>query len=80
MSERMSRWTAVETIGRGVEAAPALKTGFVATLAELYRQLDSLGPAGNEAVAIAVRDELRRNAHGDFRHHGDRVAGPAGQA
>ena len=30
MTEPMSRWTAVETIGRGVEAAPALKTGFVA--------------------------------------------------
>ncbi|MEN9504633.1 MAG: hypothetical protein RI958_559, partial [Actinomycetota bacterium] len=27
----MSRWSAVETIGRGVQEAPALKSGFAAT-------------------------------------------------
>ena len=32
MTEPISRWTAVETIGRGVRAAPALRTGFGLTL------------------------------------------------
>ena len=33
MSEPMGRWSAVETIGRGVQEAPALKTGIWFTLA-----------------------------------------------
>lgn len=32
MSEPTSRWSAVETIGRGVRAAPAIRTGFGITL------------------------------------------------
>jgi len=45
MSEPISRWTTVETIGRGVRAAPALRTGFGLTLT-----LAMIGAAGRVTI------------------------------
>ena len=43
MTEPMSRWSAAETIGRGVKAAPALRLGFGATFFNAaQRTLDEL--------------------------------------
>ncbi|MGA0893789.1 MAG: ABC transporter ATP-binding protein [Ilumatobacteraceae bacterium] len=50
MSEPVSRWTAVETIGRGVRAAPALRIGFGATFA-----LAMIGAVGRVVVPIVVQ-------------------------
>src|SRR5829696_3958515 len=60
MTERLSRWTAVETIGRGVEAAPALKTGFVGTLA-----LAMVGAGGRVVVPVLVQQAIDRGFEGD---------------
>jgi putative ABC transport system ATP-binding protein len=49
----MSRWTAVETIGRGVSEAPALKTGIGATLA-----LAMVGAGGRVVVPILVQQAI----------------------
>ena len=56
----MSRWTAVETIGRGVQAAPALKTGFVGTLA-----LAMVGAGGRVVVPILVQQAIDHGFDGD---------------
>ena len=50
MSEPISRWTTVETIGRGVRAAPALRTGFGLTLT-----LAMIGAAGRVTIPILVQ-------------------------
>lgn len=55
MSEPVSRWTAVETIGRGVEAAPALRRGFGATMGFALA-----GAAGRVAVPILVQQAIDR--------------------
>lgn len=51
--EPLSRWTAVETIGRGVQEAPALKTGFGVTLA-----LAMVGAAGRLSMPILVQQSV----------------------
>jgi putative ABC transport system ATP-binding protein len=53
--EPLSRWTAVETIGRGVQEAPALKTGFGLTLA-----LAMVGAAGRLSLPILVQQSVDR--------------------
>ena len=55
MSEPMGRWTAVETIGRGVRAAPALRTGFGLTLV-----LAMIGAASRIVVPITVQQAIDR--------------------
>ena len=55
MTEPISRWTAVETIGRGVRAAPALRTGFGLTLA-----LAMMGAAGRVVIPILVQQAIDR--------------------
>ena len=55
MSEPMSRWTAVETSGRGVKAAPALRTGFGLTLA-----LAMVGAAGRVVIPILAQQAIDR--------------------
>ncbi|MCU1361953.1 MAG: Multidrug transporter ATP-binding protein, partial [Ilumatobacteraceae bacterium] len=55
MTEPMSRWTAVETIGRGVQEAPALKTGIWLTLA-----LAMVGALGRVAMPILVQQSIDR--------------------
>lgn len=50
MSEPMSRWSAVETLGKGVRAAPALRTGIGVTFA-----LALVGAAGRVVVPIVVQ-------------------------
>ena len=55
MSEPTSRWTAVETIGRGVRAAPALRTGFALTLG-----LAMVGAGGRVVVPILVQQSIDR--------------------
>ncbi len=55
MSEPISRWTAVETIGRGVRAAPALRTGFGLTLA-----LAMVGAAGRVTIPILIQQAIDR--------------------
>ncbi len=53
MSEPMSRWTAAETIGRGVKAAPALRTGFGLTLAFAL-----VGAGGRVVIPILVQQAI----------------------
>ena len=53
MSEPMSRWTAAETIGRGVKAAPALRTGFGLTLA-----FSLVGAGGRVVIPILVQQAI----------------------
>ncbi len=53
MSEPMSRWSAVETIGRGVRAAPALRTGFGLTLT-----LAMFGAAGRVVVPVVIQQAV----------------------
>ena len=53
MTEPMGRFTAVETIGRGVRAAPALRTGFGVTLL-----LAMVGAGGRIAVPILVQQAI----------------------
>ena len=55
MSEPLGRWTAVETIGKGVRAAPALRTGFLATLG-----LAMIGAAGRVVIPILVQQAIDR--------------------
>lgn len=55
MTEPISRWSAVETIGRGVDEAPVLRSGFGVTLA-----LAMLGAAGRIAVPILVQQAIDR--------------------
>ncbi len=55
MTEPISRWTAVETIGRGVKAAPALRTGFGLTLA-----LAMVGAGGRVVIPILVQQAIDR--------------------
>ncbi len=55
MSEPISRWTAAETIGRGVKAAPALRTGFGLTLA-----FAMLGAGGRVVIPILVQQAIDR--------------------
>ena len=53
VGEPLGRWTAVETIGKGVREAPALKTGFGVTLA-----LAMVGAAGRLAMPILVQQSV----------------------
>lgn len=55
MTEPLSRWTAVETIGKGVRAAPALRTGFMVTLG-----LALVGAAGRVVIPILVQQAIDR--------------------
>jgi ATP-binding cassette, subfamily B, bacterial len=55
MSEPVSRWSAVETIGKGVRAAPALRIGFVTTLG-----LALVGAAGRVVIPILVQQAVDR--------------------
>lgn len=55
----MSRWTAVETIGRGVREAPALKSGFGITLG-----LAMVGALGRVAMPILVQQSIDRGFDG----------------
>ena len=55
MSEPVSRWSAAETIGKGVQAAPALRIGFVTTLF-----LALMGAAGRVVTPILVQQAIDR--------------------
>ena len=65
MTEPISRFSAVETIGRGVEAAPVLRSGFGLTLG-----LAMVGAAGRVALPILVQQAIDRG----FRTDGDGVS------
>ena len=51
----IGRWSAVETIGRGVRAAPAIRTGFGLTLF-----LALLGAGGRVVIPILVQQSIDR--------------------
>ena len=51
----VGRWGAVETIGRGVRAAPALRTGFGLTLF-----LALVGAGGRVVIPITVQQAIDR--------------------
>lgn len=53
MTEPISRWSTVETIGRGVRAAPALRTGFGLTLA-----LAMVGAGGRVTIPILIQQAI----------------------
>lgn len=53
MTEPISRWSAVQTIGRGVEAAPALRMGFGVTFA-----FAMVGALGRVVVPILVQQSI----------------------
>ncbi len=55
MSEPVGRYSAVETIGRGVRAAPALRTGFGVTLAFAL-----MGASGRVVIPILVQQAIDR--------------------
>jgi putative ABC transport system ATP-binding protein len=55
MSEPISRWSAVETLGKGVKAAPALRIGFGVTL-----MLAMMGAAGRVVMPILVQQAIDR--------------------
>jgi putative ABC transport system ATP-binding protein len=55
VSEPVSRWSAAETIGKGVRAAPALRIGFVTTLG-----LALVGAAGRVVIPILVQQAVDR--------------------
>ncbi|MEY2416046.1 MAG: ATP-binding cassette, subfamily bacterial, partial [Ilumatobacteraceae bacterium] len=55
MTEPQSRWTAVQMIGKGVEAAPALRRGIGATFL-----LAMLGAGGRVVVQILVQQAIDR--------------------
>jgi ATP-binding cassette, subfamily B, bacterial len=55
VTEPISRWTAVETIGRGVQEAPALRTGFVLTMG-----LAVVGALGRVAMPILIQQSIDR--------------------
>ncbi len=60
ISEPLGRWTAVETIGKGVQEAPALKSGFGLTLA-----LAMVGAAGRLAMPILVQQSIDKGFEQD---------------
>lgn len=60
MSEPLSRWSTVQTIGKGVDAAPALRRGFGATFG-----LALVGTAGRVVVPILVQQAIDRGFHDD---------------
>ena len=51
----VGRWSAVETIGRGVRAAPALRTGLGLTLL-----LAMVGAAGRVVIPILIQQAIDR--------------------
>ncbi|MEY2444981.1 MAG: ATP-binding cassette, subfamily bacterial [Ilumatobacteraceae bacterium] len=53
MTEPLSRWSAVQMIGKGVEAAPALRRGFLVTFG-----LAMVGAAGRVVVPILVQQAI----------------------
>ncbi|MDP9463229.1 MAG: ABC transporter ATP-binding protein/permease, partial [Actinomycetota bacterium] len=53
--EPLSRWSAVQMIGKGVEAAPALRRGFGATFG-----LAMVGSAGRVVVPVLVQQAIDR--------------------
>jgi ATP-binding cassette subfamily B protein len=53
MTEPLSRWSAVQMIGKGVEAAPALRRGFLLTFG-----LAMVGAAGRVVVPILVQQAI----------------------
>ncbi|MGZ4773550.1 MAG: ABC transporter transmembrane domain-containing protein, partial [Ilumatobacteraceae bacterium] len=53
MSEPLSRWSAVQMIGKGVEAAPALRRGIGATFG-----LAMVGASGRVVVPILVQQAI----------------------
>jgi ATP-binding cassette subfamily B protein len=55
VTEPISRWSTVETIGRGVQEAPVLRSGFGLTLG-----LAMLGAAGRVSVPILVQQAIDR--------------------
>ena len=55
MTEPLGRWSAVHLIGKGVEAAPALRRGFGATFG-----LAMVGSAGRVVVPILVQQAIDR--------------------
>ncbi|MEY2581703.1 MAG: ATP-binding cassette, subfamily bacterial [Ilumatobacteraceae bacterium] len=60
MTEPLSRWSAVQMIGRGVEAAPALRRGIGATFG-----LAMVGSAGRVVVPILVQQAIDRGLQKD---------------
>ena len=60
MTEPISRWSAVQMIGKGVEAAPALRRGIGATFA-----LAMVGSAGRVVVPILVQQAIDRGLQKD---------------
>ncbi|MEP7202358.1 MAG: ABC transporter ATP-binding protein [Ilumatobacteraceae bacterium] len=60
MTEPMSRWSAVQMIGKGVDAAPALRRGIGATFG-----LAMIGAAGRVVVPIAVQQAIDRGLQKD---------------
>ncbi|MCU1503074.1 MAG: putative transporter permease/ATP-binding protein, partial [Ilumatobacteraceae bacterium] len=60
MTEPISRWTAVHTIGRGVEEAPALRSGFGVTFA-----LAIVGAGGRVVIPILVQQAIDRGFQPD---------------
>jgi ATP-binding cassette, subfamily B, bacterial len=55
MNEPISRWSAVETLGKGVKAAPALRIGFLTTLG-----LALVGAGGRVVIPILVQQAIDR--------------------
>ena len=55
MTEPISRWSAVQMIGKGVEAAPALRRGIGATFG-----LAMIGSAGRVVVPILIQQAIDR--------------------
>jgi ATP-binding cassette subfamily B protein len=60
VTEPQSRWTAVQMIGKGVEAAPALRRGIGATFG-----LAMLGAGGRVVVPILVQQAIDRGLQKD---------------
>lgn len=60
MTASLGRWGAVETIGRGVRAAPALRSGLGMTIA-----LAVLGAGGRVVVPILVQQSIDKGFDGD---------------
>ncbi len=60
MTEPISRWSAVQMIGKGVEAAPALRRGIGATFG-----LAMVGSGGRVVVPILVQQAIDRGLKKD---------------
>ncbi|HEY0520398.1 MAG TPA: ABC transporter ATP-binding protein [Ilumatobacteraceae bacterium] len=60
MTEPLSRWSAMQMIGKGVEAAPALRRGIGATFG-----LAMVGAAGRVVVPILVQQAIDRGLQKD---------------